>query len=176
MTPLDWLLKGFPPARTVHVSASTGAHSALRVPAMHSRRCATVKPVVTVRSASRRTIGPASSTRRSRYLPAWGRVHRPLRTPAVAEGAEHVYHQYTIRISGDRDGFGAALKDEYNIGSGVYYPIPDHRFPSLNRTEDLLNTEIAAREVLSLPVHPSLDDKELERIVSAVNKLAGAGA
>lgn len=97
-------------------------------------------------------------------------------TPAVAEGAEHVYHQYTIRISGDRDGFAAALKDEYNIGSGVYYPIPNHRLPSFNRTEDLPNTEVAAREVLSLPVHPSLDAEDLDRIVTAVNKLAGAGA
>lgn len=97
-------------------------------------------------------------------------------TPVVADGAEHVYHQYTIRVSGDRDGFAAALKDEYNIGSGVYYPIPNHRLPSFNRTEDLPNTEIAAREVLSLPVHPSLDDEDLDRIVTAVNKLAGAGA
>ncbi|SDH35275.1 dTDP-4-amino-4,6-dideoxygalactose transaminase [Arthrobacter subterraneus] len=97
-------------------------------------------------------------------------------TPAVAEGAEHVYHQYTIRISGDRDGFAAALKDEYNIGSGVYYPIPNHRLPSFERTEDLPNTEVAAREVLSLPVHPSLDEEDLDRIVTAVNKLAGAGA
>lgn len=97
-------------------------------------------------------------------------------TPAVADGAEHVYHQYTIRISGDRDGFAAALKDEYNIGSGVYYPIPNHRLPSFSRTEDLPNTEVAAREVLSLPVHPSLDDEDLDRIVTAVNKLAGAGS
>lgn len=97
-------------------------------------------------------------------------------TPAVAEGAEHVFHQYTIRVSGDRDGFAAALKDEYNIGSGVYYPIPNHRLPSFERTEDLPNTEVAAREVLSLPVHPSLDEEDLDRIVTAVNKLAGAGA
>ncbi|WP_323958915.1 aminotransferase class I/II-fold pyridoxal phosphate-dependent enzyme [Arthrobacter sp. JZ12] len=97
-------------------------------------------------------------------------------TPAVAEGAEHVYHQYTIRVGQDRDGFAAALKEEYNIGSGVYYPIPNHRLPSFNRVEDLPNTEIAAQEVLSLPVHPSLDDEDLDRIVTAVNKLAGAGA
>lgn len=97
-------------------------------------------------------------------------------TPAVAAGAEHVYHQYTIRISDDRDGFAAALREEYEIGSGVYYPIPNHRLPSFKRTENLPNTEIASREVLSLPVHPSLDGEDLERIVTAVNKLAGAGA
>ncbi len=96
--------------------------------------------------------------------------------PAVARGAVHVYHQYTIRVEGDRDGFAAALKNEYDIGSGVYYPIPNHRLPSFNRTEDLPNTETAAREVLSLPVHPSLDAEDLDRIVTAVNALAKAGA
>lgn len=99
-----------------------------------------------------------------------------VETPAVASGAEHVYHQYTIRVPADRDRFAAALKTEHNIGSGVYYPIPNHRLPSFKRTEDLPNTETASREVLSLPVHPSLSDEDLERIVTAVNKIAGAGA
>lgn len=97
-------------------------------------------------------------------------------TPTVAEGAEHVYHQYTIRVSEDRDGLAKALREEFNIGTGVYYPVPNHRLPSFNRTEDLPNTETAAREVLSLPVHPSLSQGDLERIVTAVNKLVQAGA
>ncbi|WP_125609615.1 DegT/DnrJ/EryC1/StrS family aminotransferase [Specibacter cremeus] len=97
-------------------------------------------------------------------------------TPKVAAGAEHVYHQYTIRVPEDRDGLHAALKAEYNIGSGVYYPVPNHRLPSFNRAEDLPHTETAAREVLSLPVHPSLTRADLERIVTAVNTLAKAGA
>ncbi|KNC19556.1 aminotransferase DegT [Arthrobacter sp. RIT-PI-e] len=97
-------------------------------------------------------------------------------TPKVAADAVHVYHQYTVRVGEDRDRFAAALKDEYNIGSGVYYPIPNHRLPSFARTEDLPNTEIAAQEVLSLPVHPSLDNEDLDRIVTAVNALAKAGA
>jgi perosamine synthetase len=97
-------------------------------------------------------------------------------TPKVAEDAVHVYHQYTVRIDEDRDRFAAALKDEYNIGSGVYYPIPNHRLPSFARTEDLPNTETAAKGVLSLPVHPSLDAEDLDRIVTAVNALAKAGA
>ena len=96
--------------------------------------------------------------------------------PKVAEGVEHVYHQYTVRIAEDRDGVVAALRDEFQIGSGVYYPIPNHRLPSFNRKEDLPATEAAAKEVLSLPVHPSLSQDDLERIVTAVNKLTGAGA
>ncbi|NKX49469.1 aminotransferase DegT, partial [Arthrobacter deserti] len=97
--------------------------------------------------------------------------------PAVAEGAVHVYHQYTIRVAaGERDRSAAALKDEYNIGSGVYYPVPNHRLPSFNREAELPRTEAAALEVLSLPVHPSLDAEDLDRIVAAVNTLAKAGA
>ena len=56
-------------------------------------------------------------------------------TPKVAEGASHVYHQYTIRVPEDRDGLAKALREEYNIGTGVYYPVPNHRLPSFNRTE-----------------------------------------
>ncbi|MGC5077817.1 DegT/DnrJ/EryC1/StrS family aminotransferase [Agrococcus sp. DT81.2] len=102
-----------------------------------------------------------------------------VRTPVVAEGAVHVYHQYTIRVEEDRDGFSKALRDEHGIGNGVYYPIPNHRLSSLEAFApglDLPNTEIAASTVLSLPVHPSLTDADLDRIVEAVNALARAGA
>lgn len=99
--------------------------------------------------------------------------------PPVADGAVHVYHQYTIRVPEDRDGFVAALKSEHNVGAGVYYPIPNHRLPSLAHFVpglDLPETERAAREVASLPVHPSLSQDDLERIVAAVNAVAKAGA
>lgn len=99
--------------------------------------------------------------------------------PRVRPGAAHVYHQYTIRVPEGRDGFVAALRDEHQIGSGVYYPIPNHRLPSLAPFAprlELPETERAAREVVSLPVHPSLSQTDLERIVAAVNTVAGAGA
>ncbi len=51
-------------------------------------------------------------------------------TPPVADAAVHVYHQYTMRVPDDRDGFAAALREEHDIGSGVYYPMPNHRLPS----------------------------------------------
>lgn len=96
--------------------------------------------------------------------------------PPVANGAVHVYHQYTIRVSDDRDGFARALADEHGVGTGVYYPIPSHRLPSFGRTLDLPETERAAREVLSLPVHPALSTDELMAIAAAVNAVAAAGA
>ncbi|WP_156251860.1 DegT/DnrJ/EryC1/StrS family aminotransferase [Pseudactinotalea terrae] len=99
--------------------------------------------------------------------------------PPVAEGATHVYHQYTIRVAEDRDRVVTALREEHGVGSGVYYPIPNHRLESLAPFApglDLPETERAAREVISLPVHPSLTQEHLDRIVTAVNTVVKAGA
>ncbi|MCS4484025.1 DegT/DnrJ/EryC1/StrS family aminotransferase [Gleimia sp. 6138-11-ORH1] len=100
--------------------------------------------------------------------------------PPVADGATHVYHQYTIRVvDTDRDRFMQALQEEWQVGSGVYYPIPNHRLPSLAHFApglDLPVTEVAAQQVVSLPVHPSLSQADLERVVEAVNACAKAGA
>lgn len=100
---------------------------------------------------------------------------RGVTPPTVKSGAVHVYHQYTIRVADDRDGLAAALRNEYQIGSGMFYPIPNHRLAPFQSAVDLPVTEQAARECLSLPVHPSLSLGDLERIVTAVNTLATAG-
>ena len=98
-----------------------------------------------------------------------------LRTPHVADGATHVYHQYTVRVpggrvpGGNRDALQTHLKNN-NIGSAVYYPTPVHRLaPFAGTPDDNLGVTIQlADEVLSLPVHPSLTDADLDRVVSAV--------
>ena len=97
--------------------------------------------------------------------------------PPVADGARHVYHQYTIRVQGDRDAFQAGLK-ELGIGNAVYYPTPIHKLrPYL--TEDgqvgdwkLPETDRAAEEVVSLPIFPSLTQEQLDRVVEGVNTVA----
>lgn len=87
--------------------------------------------------------------------------------PPVADGAIHVYHQYTVR-SDRRDELANQLS-ERGVGSGVYYPIPTHKLPSFDLHLDLPETARAADEALSLPVHPSLSVNDLEVIVEAVN-------
>ena len=96
--------------------------------------------------------------------------------PPVRDGAVHVYHQYTIRVPQDRDGLAKALREDYAVGSGMFYPVPNHRLAPFGHDFDLPQTELAAKECLSLPVHPSLTQADLERIVTAVNALAKAGA
>lgn len=94
--------------------------------------------------------------------------------PFVPEGYEHVYHQYTVRVpNGKRDAMIEHLKKNH-IGSGVYYPVPVHQqnyyTKELGYEQSLPETERAAAEVLSLPVHPSLSPADLETIVSAINE------
>lgn len=100
---------------------------------------------------------------------------RGVITPTTINGAEPVYHQYTIRIvDHDRDRFADELANR-GVGSGVYYPTPIHRLPSFGLDLDLPNTELAAAQVLSLPVHPALTRDELQTVVETVNAVAGAG-
>ena len=97
-------------------------------------------------------------------------------TPPTASGAIHVFHQYTIRVvDQDRDKFAEELVKR-GVGCGVYYPTPLHRLPSFGLTIDWPVTEQVALQCLSLPVHPSLNKKDLETIVETVNAVAKAGA
>ena len=60
------------------------------------------------------------------------------------------------------------------IQSAVYYPVPVYKqklYLKLGHKECLPITEKFSKEVLSLPVHPSLTKKELDKIVSVINHL-----
>ncbi|MCC6146919.1 MAG: DegT/DnrJ/EryC1/StrS family aminotransferase [Anaerolineaceae bacterium] len=102
---------------------------------------------------------------------------RGVVTPYTPTDYGHVFHQYTIRVpDGQRDALREALK-ENGIGSEIYYPVPIHKqsfyVNELGYDLTLPETENAAREVLSLPVHPSLSREDLETVVNAVNHFMG---
>ncbi len=86
-----------------------------------------------------------------------------IKTPFVHDKAFHVYHQYTIRLdSCDRDKLQKFLK-ERGIQTMVYYPVPLHKMKVFGRNDmlvnsSLLNSEVASRSVLSLPVEPLYKD------------------
>lgn len=93
--------------------------------------------------------------------------------PAESNGFRHVYHQYTVRIKGDRDAAAKQLT-EAGIGVGFFYRVPIHLQPcyvSLGIKAAVPRAEEAANEVLSLPVHPGLSAADLELIVREVNRL-----
>jgi len=98
-----------------------------------------------------------------------------LIVPSIKKGDKHVFHQYTIRITNDfktsRDELAAYLK-ENGIGCGVYYPKPLHLHPHFRRMGykkgDFPVAEKISKEVLSLPVHPSLTNNEIKLIIKKI--------
>jgi perosamine synthetase len=94
-------------------------------------------------------------------------------TPYVPKGYRHVFHQFTVRIKSARDEFAKSLK-QLGIGNDVYYPTQVHQLPSFRSNSELVFTENATVEVLSLPVHPGLSRKDLIRITESFNKVSKA--
>jgi dTDP-4-amino-4,6-dideoxygalactose transaminase len=83
-------------------------------------------------------------------------------TPDAVPG--HVFHQYTIRVSGGRRDEVQRSLAEASIGSMIYYPIPCHRLPVYeDRRISMPVAEMLAHEVLSLPIWPSIDPESQER-------------
>ena len=97
------------------------------------------------------------------------RIHNSVEVPFIPTGFSHVFHQYTIKVQGNRDSFARKLTD-LGVGSGVYYPIPVHELPAFGKKKTLLQTTQVCAQVLSLPVHPGLSNKDLKTIAAAVNK------
>ncbi|MFF7892611.1 DegT/DnrJ/EryC1/StrS family aminotransferase [Streptomyces sp. NPDC007907] len=131
-------------------------------------------------------VAAAVGREQLRQLPAWTEQRRAnakvldsriagVSVPHETDGARHVYHQYTVRIPGGRR--DAVQRDlaRQGIDSAVYYPVPIHRLrPYQDQGGPVLpETDRAAAEVLSLPVHPSLEQAELERIAGAVSDAGG---
>lgn len=88
----------------------------------------------------------------------------------AGEGQHPVYHLYVIRTP-RRDDLLQFLRDR-NIGVGVHYPIPCHLQPGVEylgyREGDLPVSEQLAKEVLSLPMHPHLDDGDVDSVAQAI--------
>ncbi len=102
---------------------------------------------------------------------------RGLVTPAVAVGVSHVYHQYVVRLTEEfplsRAAFTEYLRSK-GIGSAIHYPIPLHRQPMFGLENDPDPCPVSTRlagAVLSLPVHPLLDQKELKYICDTINRV-----
>lgn len=86
--------------------------------------------------------------------------------------AEHVFHQYVIRAP-RRD----ALRDyltAHRIGSEIYYPVPIHLQAGMKelgyKSGDFPHAELAAAEVLALPMYPELRDDEQQSVVEAIRR------
>jgi dTDP-4-amino-4,6-dideoxygalactose transaminase len=97
--------------------------------------------------------------------------------PRELPDCRHVYNQFTIRVKhGRRDAVLASLRSQ-QIGAAIYYPIPLHLqecFAFLgHKPGDLPASEVAAAEVLSLPVFPELGAERQELVVHGIARALG---
>jgi perosamine synthetase len=94
---------------------------------------------------------------------------RPARRPNSA----HVYHQYTLRMPGDRDR-AVELLAERGVQARVYYPLCIHQQPlyvELGYRDVLPHSEAATHRVISIPVYPALSEDERAQVAQAVNEV-----
>ena len=110
------------------------------------------------------------------YNEGFGDVEALL-TPVEMEGAVHVYHQYTLRVT---DGRRDALRDwlkEKGVATMVYYPVPLDRmklFEDRAKSHgELAIVDRLSKEVISLPVEPLQTDEETAYIVDSVRQFMG---
>jgi len=124
-----------------------------------------------------------------RYLREWERARRshaamytkllepikPVQTPYIPTGYEHVFHQYTIRVP--HRGALQKFLNQRKIGNAVYYPVPLHLQPIYAKPELarglFAEAERAADEVLSLPMFPELREEQVQRVVEAIGEFYG---
>jgi UDP-2-acetamido-2-deoxy-ribo-hexuluronate aminotransferase len=90
-----------------------------------------------------------------------------VETPSIPAYSDHVFHQYTIRIKGDRNGLKNYLQDK-GIPTMVYYPVPMHRQKAY-QMDGVFPVSIALTDsVLSLPIHTELTIEQQEYICSSI--------
>ena len=95
---------------------------------------------------------------------------RGVRTPRTADGNEHVFHQYVVRVP-DRDRIVRELNAR-GIGVGVHYPTPIHLLPAFSDFAQQAGAfpvaESAAPELMSLPIYPGLSEQQQDAVVAGL--------
>jgi dTDP-4-amino-4,6-dideoxygalactose transaminase len=110
-----------------------------------------------------------------RYSKALGQSNS-IRVPRVIDGALSTWAQYTIQVP-DRDKLAADLKAK-GIPTAIYYPIPmtaQKGYAHYPAVPVPVSTAIG-KKVISLPMHPYLDEKTQDQIIEAVLESVGRAA
>lgn len=123
-----------------------------------------------------------------RYLERWNVARREaarrydtllggldcIRTPGIPAGIDSVYHLYVIRAH-ERSNLQQALESK-GIRTGIHYPIPVPLQPAYRRlgiAEGMYPaSETAAREVLSIPMFPEIQEEQQRVVCRAITAWA----
>jgi dTDP-4-amino-4,6-dideoxygalactose transaminase len=91
------------------------------------------------------------------------------------DSVENPYSLYIVKIDKNRDSFALELK-EAGIGTGLHY-IPLHLLSYYKakyslRVNDFPVALRTFQQVLSLPIYPSMKDKDVQTVINAIKKIA----
>jgi perosamine synthetase len=112
--------------------------------------------------------------RNAAYLTEGIKPIKGLIPPHIAENRNHVFHQYTIKVTPEYKYSREILQKKLNengVGTIIYYPTPIHQQPyykKLGYQDKLPVSESMAQQVLSLPVHPLVGEAGLKTIAEAL--------
>jgi len=122
-------------------------------------------------------IFPDEVERRQQVAARYERLLGSAGTPYLAAGCTSVYAQYTIRVE-NRDKVQNQLKKQ-GIPTAVHYPIPLHLQPAFAplgyQLGQMPQSESAASQVISLPMHPYLDEADQQRVAAVLTSLRNEG-
>lgn len=95
-----------------------------------------------------------------------------IKTPFRASYSKHVFHQYTLQLTGvDRDELVKHLESK-GIPSMIYYPVPGHKqkmFDSFGLDKkEMIVTDSLTEKVISLPIHTEMENDQRKFIVDSV--------
>ncbi len=93
-----------------------------------------------------------------------------LTLPACVLKASHIYHQYVVR-SEHRESLREFLRKR-GISTLIHYPVPIHHQPAyqgrVRRAGSMVNTEMVAEEIISLPMYPELTSEQVHQVAEAI--------
>lgn len=123
-----------------------------------------------------------------RYLESWTKarqfhaqqydeqlINANVQTPQIMPYSRHVYHIYAVRTT-QRTALQQQLQQQ-GIQTGIHYPVPVHLMPAYAdlgyQLGDFPQTELAANEVLSLPMYAELSVDQTKSVTHAINSFMG---
>ena len=99
-----------------------------------------------------------------------------LELPAVRGWAQPVWHVFAVRAPEWRDALKSVL-DARGIGTNIHYPTPVHRhdcYADRWSAGDFPVAEAIAASTLSLPLDPTLSDREVDFVIARVREFFSA--
>ena len=93
--------------------------------------------------------------------------------PTENKNCYNSYHIFCVRINNDtRENFQDYL-NKHGITTIIHYPIPIHETSIFDHSDTVYSSSLTDQykdKIVSLPMHPYLNDKEITFIIDKINK------